>query len=237
VKTKNKLIAKTKILCTDQPGHPRHEVRLFEDGTVECDCPKGVEEGKRLGAAVALGAPNMLRRSCAGLIAYVAVGLPRLAAERADVSRSWGGWKDAYLTYNTNALVREAFSCLIEKRDAAHGEMFKVARRALVSCGRYRDGMSQADFSREVAFIPDAPVDVGQSVALFASDRWTVPLQAGWLESVGKAKPVIDGRFIVGVSAHPGFVFAIDGSNDDGFTICEFALVNGKLGKVAPVSP
>jgi len=230
---KNKLIAKTRILCTDQPGHPRHEVRLFEDGSVECDCPTGVAEGRRLGTAVALGSPNLLRRSCAGLIAFVSVGVPRLVAARADLTRAWGGWKGAYLTYNTNTLVREAFRDLIEKRDAEHAEAFKVARRAIVSCGRYRDGMSQADFSEEVGFVPDGAMEVGASVALFSSDRWTVPLQKDWLESIGKAKPIIDGRFIVGMSEHPGFVYAIDGSNDEGFTICEFALVNGKLGKIA----
>jgi hypothetical protein len=70
--------------------------------------------------------------------------------------------------------------------------------------------------------------DIHQRLNLHA----TVPLQKGWMESVG-AKPVIDGRFIVGVGEHPGFVFAIDGSNDSGFEIREFAVINGKLGKVA----
>jgi len=235
VKSK-KIIAKTRILCTDNEGHAHHKVHLFEDGSIECDCPSGVEDGKRLGTAVALGAPNMLRRSCAGLIAFISVGAPKLVAARADVTGEWGGWKDAWASYSTNVLVREVFCGLVEKRDAEHAEMLKVARRAMVSCGRYRHGMSRADFGQEVCFVPDSNVTAGTNVALFSSDKWTVPLQKGWLESVGKAKPVIDGRFVVGMSEHPGFLYAIDGTDDDGFEICEFALINGKLGKVAKVA-
>jgi len=230
----NKLIAKTRILCTDHPLHARHEVRLYEDGTLDCDCGEpAVTEGHRLGTAVALGAPNVLRRSCAGLIAFVAVGLPRLVAARVDATGNWGGWKDAWTSYCTNTLVREAYVDLLHKRDAEHAETLKAAHRALSSCGRYRDGMSRRDFGDEVCFVPNGDVAVGTQVALFSSDLWTVPLQRDWLESIGKAKPVIDGRFIVGMSEHPGFVFAIDGSNDEGFAIREFAVVNGKLGKVA----
>jgi len=226
-------IASTRILCTDHPTHARHLVTLYDDGSATCDCPTGVTEGRRLGAAVALGAPNLARRSCAGLIAFVSVGLPRLVAARVDTTGKWGGWKDAWTSYATNQLVREAFRDLIQKRDAEHAETLKAAHRAIVTCGRYRDGMSRSDFGEEVSFVPNGTVEVGATIALFSSDSWTVPLQKDWLESVGKAKPVIDGRFIVGMSEHPGFVYAIDGSNDEGFTICEFALVNGKLGKIA----
>jgi hypothetical protein len=230
----NKLTAKTRILCTDDPKHPRHEVRLYEDGTVDCDCgADAVTEGRRLGAAVALGSPNLARRSCAGLIAFVVVGLPRLVAARVDATGVWGGWKDAWTSYATNTLVREVYCDLVHKRDAEHAETLKVAHRALASCARYRDGMSRSDFGEEICFVPDGTVEVGAHVALFSSDSWTVPLQKGWLESVGKAKPVIDGRFIVGVSEHPGFVFAIDGSNDDGFTVREFAVIDHKLGMIA----
>lgn len=235
VTNESKLITKTRILCTDNPLHQRHEVRLYEGGHCDCDCgPSAVAEGKRLGAAVALGAPNMLlRRSCAGLIAFATVGLPRLVAARVDATGNWGGWKDAWSTYSTNALVREIYVGLVHKRDTEHVVTLKTAYRAISSCGRYRDGMSQRDFGDEVRFVPNGEVKVGVTVALYSSDAWIVPLQADWLESVGKAKPVIDGRFIVGMSEHPGFVYAIDGSNDDGFEIREFALVNGKLGKVA----
>jgi hypothetical protein len=31
----------------------------------------------------------------------------------------------------------------------------------------------------------------------------------------------------------PGFVYAIDGSNEHGYTICEFAVVGDRLGKLA----
>lgn len=232
--TNDKLISKTRILCTDNPLHNRHEVRLYEGGRCDCDCgPSAIAEGKRLGTAVALGAPNLLRRSCTGLVAFVTVGLPRLVAARVDATGNWGGWKDAWASYATNGLVREAYTALVHERDAEHAATLKAAHRALSSCSRYRDGMSQRDFGDEICFVPNSDIEVGAQIALFSSDAWTVPLQKDWLESVGKAKPVIDGRFIVGMSEHPGFVFAIDGSNDEGFTVCEFALINGKLGKVA----
>jgi len=227
-------LASTNILCTDSPKHQRHRVVVYEDGSVACDCGESaVEEARRLGTAVTLGNANMLRRSCTGLLAFVTVGLPRLTARRVDTSGEWGAWKPAWEAYNNNSLVREVFVDLIHKRDAEHSEALKIARRALLSCPRYRDGMSRREFSDEVRFVPNGEVKVGIQVALFSSDAWTVPLQKDWLESVGKAKPVIDGRFIVGVSEHPGFVYAIDGTDDDGFEIREFALVNGKLGKVA----
>lgn len=230
----SKVLAKTRILCTDTPQHARHEVRLFEDGKVSCDCgEEAVTKGKRTGVAVSLGAPNLLSRSCAGLVAFITVGLPRLVAARVDATGDWGGWKEAWTTYSGNSLVREAYVGLVHKRDAEHAETLKVARRALLTCSRYRDGMSQRDFGDEVRFIPNGEIKAGAPVALYSSDAWTVPLHADWLESVGKAKPVIDGRFVVGMSEHPGFLFAIDGSNDEGFTIREFALINGKLGKVA----
>jgi len=232
--TNMKLIAKTRILCTDHPQHARHEVRLFDGGKVECDCGEpAVIEGRRLGTAIALGAPNVNRRSCSGLIAFIAVGLPRLVAARVDATGKWGGWKEAWTSYASNALVRQAYVQLVHSRDAEHAELLKTAHRAISGCGRYRDGMSKRDFGDEICFIPNGDVKVGASVALYSSDSWTVPLQKDWLESVGKAKPVIDGRFIVGMSEHPGFVYAIDGSNDRGFEICEFAVVNGKLGKIA----
>jgi hypothetical protein len=229
-----KLIARTRILCTDHPQHARHEVRLFDGGSVECDCgDDAVTEGRRLGTAVSLGTANALRRSCAGLIAFVVVGLPRLVAARVDATGVWGGWKDAWTSYATNSLVREAYCHLVHARDAEHAELLKTAHRALSSCGRYRDGMSTRDFGDEICFVPNGEVKVGATVALYSSDSWTVPLQKDWLESVGKAKPVIDGRFIVGMSEHPGFVYAIDGSNERGFEICEFAVIGGKLGKIA----
>lgn len=233
-----KLIAKTRILCTDHAQHARHEVRLFADGKVACDCGEAaIAEGRRLGAAVTLGTANVLRRSCAGLIAFLVVGLPRLVAARVDVTGTWGGWKDAWISYAENALVREVYRNLIYSRDAEHADTLKVARRAISECRRYRDGMGRREFRDEVCFIPNGDVSVGKSVALYSSDIWTVPLQKDWLESVGKAKPVIDGRFVVGMSEHPGFVFAIDGSNDDGFEIAEFAVIGGtKLGKVARTS-
>lgn len=231
----DKQIASTRILCTDDPQHARHEVWLHDDGRVTCECgPAAVEEGRRIGASVTLGTVNVIRRSCAGLVAFLTIGLPRLVAARVDTTGNWGGWKDAWVAWASNNVVREVYSRLARARDAEHGEMLKVAHKAIGSCPRYRDGMKQRDFRDEVCFIPDGPIVVGQPVALFSSDQWTVPLQRGWLESVGKAKPVIDGRFIVGVNEkHAGFVFAIDGTNDDGFQICEFAVVGHRLGKVA----
>ena len=85
-----------------------------------------------------------------------------------------------------------------------------------------------------VAFIPDAEdLCPGQIVAETSQSAWHVPLQKGWLESVGKAKPVIDGRFLVGMPQdRPGFVFAIEREDDDVIRVREFAVVNGKLGKV-----
>lgn len=229
-----KKIASTRILCTDHPAHAHHLVTLYDDGSLACDCgPTAITEGRRLGTAVALGAPNLLRRSCAGLIAFVTVGLPRLVAARVETTGKWGGWKDAWASYCTNALVHEAFCVLVQKRDAEHGATLKAARHAIISCGRYRHGMSCADFGKEISFVPDSVIETGATIALFASDSWIVPLRKDWLESVGKAKPVIDGRFVVGMSESPGFVYAIDGNGDDGFTICEFAVVNGKLGKIA----
>lgn len=231
---KKKVLGTTNILCTDNPTHQRHRVTVYEDGSVSCDCGEhAATEARRLGAAVTLGSVNLMRRSCTGLLAFVTVGLPRLIAARADQTGEWGAWKSAWDAYCTNGLVREVFVDLAHKRDEEHAETLKVARRALLSCAKYRDGMSKRDFADEVCFLPDGEVKVGASVALYSSDAWKVPLQHDWLESVGKAKPVIDGRFIVGVSEHPGFLFAIDGSNDEGFEIREFALVNGKLGKVA----
>lgn len=234
VNRKKNELASTRILCTDTPKHDRHRVTVYEDGSVDCDCgPAAVEEGRRLGAAVALGGANILKRSCAGLIAFATVGLPKLVAARVDTTGNWGGWKEAWDAYCTNALVREVYVGLVHARDVEHAETLKVARRALVSCSHYRDGMSQRDFGEELCLVPNGAIEVGATVALYASDAWVVPLQNDWLESVGKAKPVIDGRFIVGVSEHPGFVYAIDGSSDQGFEIREFAIVNGKLGKVA----
>jgi hypothetical protein len=230
-----KQIASTRILCTDDPKHPRHEVRLYDDGSVDCDCGStAIEEGRRIGASVTLGTVNVLRRSCAGLVAFLTMGLPRLVAARVDTTGNWGGWKDAWVSYAANGLVREVYSRLARARDAEHGEMLKIAHKAIGSCQRYRNGMSGRDFRDEICFVPDGAIAVGQPVALFSSDQWTVPLQRGWLESVGKAKPVIDGRFIVGVNEkHAGFVFAIDGTDDNGFEICEFAVVGHRLGKVA----
>jgi hypothetical protein len=163
----------------------------------------------------------------------VTVGIPKLVEARVDSTGKWGGWKPAWDSYSTNGMVRETFADLVQKRDAKHAETFKIARRAMLSCARYRDGMSRGDFGEELAFIPNADVSVGTSIALFSSDAWIIPLQTDWLESVGKAKPVIDGRFVVGMSEHPGFVYAIDGCPEEGFSICEFAVINGKLGKVA----
>jgi hypothetical protein len=225
----------TTILCTDTATHPRHHVVIYDDGTAACDCGEAaIEQARLLGAAVKLGRANLVRRSCTGLIAFATVGLPHLVASRASERGEWGAWKPAWDAYCTNALVHQVYVDLVHKRDAEHAETLKVARRALVSCGRYRDGMSKRDFADEVCFVPNSEVKVGDFVALYASDAWKVPLQADWLESVGKAKPVIDGRFVVGVNvAHPGFVYAIDGTNDSGFEVCEFAVVNGKLGKVA----
>lgn len=228
-----KLIASTRILCMDAPKHPRHEVRLFDDGHVDCDCPNGMEDGRRIGTAVALGTANVLRRSCAGLVAFLNIGLPMLVEARVDVTGKWGGWNDAWANYATNGLVREVYRTLTHKRDAEHGEALKIAHAAIGRCARYRNGMSRRDFRDELRFVPNGTVTVGTTVALYSSDSWTVPLQSGWLESIGKAKPVIDGRFIVGMSPHPGFVFAIDGSDEKGFEIREFAVVGDKLGKVA----
>jgi hypothetical protein len=230
-----KLIATTNILCTDVPNHPRHQIQLFDDGTVTCGCgDSGLVEARRLGAAVTLGVANVLRRSCAGFVAFVSVGLPRLVAARIDATGAWGGWKTAWDAYSTNALVREAYRDLLHKRDAEFAETLKVAYRALSSCPRYRNGMSRGEFRDEVTFVPNGEIKVGASIALFASDGWTVPLQKGWIESVGKAKPVIDGRFLVGVNEkQPGFVYAIDGSDEAGFEIREFAVVGHRLGKVA----
>lgn len=223
---------KSRILCTDAPQHARHEVVLHANGTLTCDCHSGVEDGKRLGAAVALGTPAVLRRSCAGLIAFLTVGLPRLVASRAADRGAWGGWKDAWATYCTNALVREVYSRLVYERDVEHVDLFKIAAAAMKRCGRYRSGMEVADFMSEVSFIPNAAIEPGAVVALYSSDSWSVPLQSDWLESVGKAKPVIDGKFIVGVGA-PGFVYAISGNEESGFTVEEFAVIGDKLGKIA----
>jgi hypothetical protein len=224
----------TRILCTDSPTHARHEVRLLPDGRFECGCgPAAVEEGKKMGAAILLGAPNVERRSCAGLIAFLAVGIPSLVAKNVDKTGAWGGWKDSWVSYQTNGLAREVLTRCVHERDLEHVETLKAARKALSSCARYRDGMEREDFASELGFLPESDeATPGRSVALFSSDSWLVPLQKDWLESVGKAKPVIDGRFIVGHSEHAGFCLAIDGSNDEGFTIEEFAIVNGKLGKV-----
>jgi hypothetical protein len=217
----------------DNPKHDRHLVVLYDDGSLKCECgPQGESDGQRIGAAVALGAQNLHRSSCAGLIAFVAVGLPKLVAARVDTTGKWGGWQQAWARYATNALVREAFRDLAQKRDEKHAEALKLAHKAIVSCGRYRDGMSRSEFGEEVGFVPDSNIEVGATIALFSSDSWSVPLQRDWLESVGKAKPVIDGRFIVGVG-EPGFVYAIDGSNEHGYTICEFAVVGDRLGKLA----
>lgn len=235
---KKNALASSSILCTDTPTHQRHRVTVYDDGSVSCDCgDRAIEEARRLGAAVTLGSANVLRRSCTGLLAFVTVGLPRLVATRAEQTGEWGAWKSAWDAYCTNGLVREVYVDLVYKRDAEHAETLKVARRALVSCAKYRDGMSRRDFADEVCFVPNGEVKVGATVALYSSDAWKVPLQTDWLESVGKAKPVIDGRFVVGVSEHPGFVYAIDGTNDTGFEIREFALVNGKLGNVARATP
>jgi hypothetical protein len=51
------------------------------------------------------------------------------------------------------------------------------------------------------------------------------------METVGKAQPVIGGRFVVGVSKHPGFVYAIDEDDSGGFEVREFALLTDRSGR------
>lgn len=162
----SKLIATTNILCTDVPIHARHQVQLFDDGTVTCGCgSSGLTEARRLGAAVTLGSANVLRRSCAGLVAFVTVGLPRLVAARVDATGAWGGWKAAWDAYSTNGLVREAYRDLLHRRDAEFAETLKTAYRALSSCARYRNGMSRDEFRDEITFVPNGEVKIGASVA------------------------------------------------------------------------
>jgi len=238
-----KPVFKTRVLCTDVPQHAFHEVRLIvapdgqppSEDKFECDCgASAIEEGARLGTAVSLGAANVLRRSCAGLVAFLTVGIPQCVKRRADKTGEWGGWKDAWVAYQTNALVQQRFGDLIHERDKDSSETTAAVTKALCSCVRYRDGMTVSDFRQEVCVRDDLDPRVGMSVALFSSDSWQVPIQHGWMENVGRCKPVIDGRFLVGiVKDEPGFVLAIDGTNDTGFVVEKFAVINGKLGKIA----
>lgn len=229
--------AKTTILC----GNHRHKVVLMEDGTWQADCPDASDAARKLGALASLGGHIGENRGCVGLIALCSIGLPaRMVTAGESATKGLGAWLPTYILYEGNAIVRRVVAECAEKRDEKHKDALAKARSALLSapCMRsYWRGRDTDDEKPEelVRFMPDSDPYVGQIVAETPFSEWNVPLQRDWMMSVGKAFPVIDKKFVVGVSEHPGFVLALDRDDDDHgcIVIREFAVVDGKLGKVA----
>lgn len=232
-----KIVAKTTILC----GHQRHRVLLLDDGTLRSEhCAHAVQEAKRLGALASLGGHIGEVRGCAGLIALCSIGLPSLIERRgATQVQHLGVWIQTFILYEQNSITKMVMAACADRRDAKHREALQVARTALLctqSVRRYWPGRSADDESPAdlVEFIPESDVYPGQIVAESPWSQWTVPLQKDWLESIGKAKPFLDGHFLIGYPADkPGFFFGLEREDDGVIRVREFALINGKLGKVA----
>lgn len=230
-------LIKTNILC----NHDRHRVTLMENGSWQADCPGAYEEARKLGALATLGGHLGEVRGCVGLIALCAVGLPnRIEGGRAVQTKDLGSWLPTYILYEGNAIVKRVVAMCSERRDARHADTLHAARKALLSSACVRSYWRDRDPDDEkpeslVTFEPDSQPYIGQIVAETPQSEWLVPLQRDWMASVGSFKPVIDRKFVVGVSEHPGFVLALDRDDENHgcISVREFAVINGRLGKVA----
>lgn len=213
-----------------------HRVVMHDDGRFETpDCPRAVDLARQAAAMIKLGDQRFRNESgCMPLVA-LCTGLPPLVAAGRIRTDDLGGWLDLYVRYETHKLVRATVRHAVEIRLAPNIETLRAARKALKNA-RYWRGYEPHE--REVhlieaSFLFDTEPVVGAIVADDLDGDWRIPLQSDWLRNVGECRPVIDGRLVVGINhKHAGFVFAIDGDPSGGYTVREFAIVNGKLGRI-----
>jgi len=217
---------KTTILCSNR--RVRHTVTRHEDGTLtSTGCVDLNEQAARYGILARLRSQPLPEMGCVALAALVRCGLPQmLQQKRSDNKIEYGAWKNIYIRYESNSIVKAAADEVRRERDDKHGETFKHARKALRQAD-YRGGWSKVDIDENTCFVPNSSMDDGLLVAVGQHDEFTIPLQEGWLDSVQKAGiAVVSGKFVCGIDIdNPRQVFAIGKAETGLYVLRRYDLV------------
>jgi hypothetical protein len=209
---------KTTILCTKT--HRRHTVTFNRDGTIVSSGPEGCggmdSNAARVAAMLQLGGhPNT--DGCVGLVALQRYGIPSIlnGMPNDEGYMGLGKWRDLYVRYETNKVIEKTMDDVRRRRDAAHADTFRFARKALRSCKSYGRRFV-GDMAQVAQFMPEQSMADGRLIAITTDDIWTVPLQKEWVEEVHAAGIAnVSNRFVCGISEDGQFVWAVADGNDD----------------------
>lgn len=218
-------MAKTfyKVQCTNAThrlcvmGSPSSDADFSSSDTA---CTHALDERlTKLGGLARLGAPIEDIKGCLGLALLVKYGLPSIfGSGGVGEELRLGHWRQLYIRYESHSLVTNTISALRRAAHEQYADLFALARLDLLRLRQaYRVDLPRNELRSTTRFVPETPSWQlnGFVVADYSADRWTVPLQRGWEQSVHAAGlSVIADHFVVGVSEEtPGIVFAITNEN------------------------
>lgn len=161
----------------------RHKFTVHQDGTMCSDgCELHDEEIERLATMIRLGGEPDLQHveTCVGLAALLRHGLDDTVGKGARTVSELGGWRGAYVRWESQQHVVAKVKQLSRETPAHRAE--REAKRLLRRIPFFRR-MLEVDFNTSIEFELELPV-LPAEIQGDPSTWLIVPLQKGWISEV-----------------------------------------------------